>query len=58
MILVGWVCWVGGCASVPAGNPASGYAIHGFVGETSDSAAAGATVLLFDGVKLCWSEGC
>jgi hypothetical protein len=38
-----------GCASVPAGDPQSGYAIHGYVGQTTDTAAPGATVLLLDG---------
>lgn len=40
---------VAGCATVPAGNPATGYAIHGFVGKTAQTAAPGATVLLLDG---------
>ncbi len=38
-----------GCATVPEGSPETGYSIHGFVGQTTDSAAPGATVLLLDG---------
>lgn len=37
------------CASVPAGSPETGYAIHGFVGQNSESPAPGTTVLLMDG---------
>ncbi len=37
------------CATVPAGNAESGYAIHGFVGKNSQTAAAGTTVLLING---------
>jgi len=37
------------CATVPAGNAESGYAIHGFVGKNSQTAAAGTTVLLMNG---------
>jgi hypothetical protein len=37
------------CASVPTGNAESGYHIYGFVGENSQTAAPGTTVLLVDG---------
>jgi hypothetical protein len=37
------------CASVPAGSPETGYAVHGFVGKNSQTAAPGETVLLLDG---------
>jgi len=37
------------CASVPAGSPESGYAIHGYVGKDSQTAASGTTVLLVNG---------
>jgi hypothetical protein len=37
------------CATVPAGNPQTGYSIHGFVGKTSQTAASGTTILLLDG---------
>ena len=37
------------CATVPAGNPATGYSIHGFVGKDAQSAAANTSVLLIDG---------
>ncbi len=37
------------CASVPAGSPETGYAIHGFVGNNPQSSAPGVTVLLVNG---------
>ncbi len=37
------------CATVPEGSPETGYTIHGYVGETAQSPAPGATVLLLDG---------
>ncbi len=36
------------CASVPAGNPQDGYAVHGFVGKSSQEAAPGVAVTLLD----------
>lgn len=37
------------CASVPAGSPETGFAIHGFVGKDSQTAASGTTVMLVNG---------
>ncbi len=37
------------CATVPAGSSETGYTIHGFVGQDSQTAAPGTTVLLLNG---------
>jgi len=39
------------CATVPAGNPETGYAIHGFVGNNPQSSAPGVSVLLLNGTN-------
>jgi hypothetical protein len=39
----------GGCMAPPAGSPETGYAIHGFVGQSSTQAAPGETVKLLAG---------
>jgi hypothetical protein len=48
-LLVSSLLFLASCASVPAGNPDTGYTIHGFVGKDSQTAAAGTSVLLIDG---------
>ena len=43
------LCAVGlGCAAAPAGSPETGYAIFGFVGQSSSQAAPGETVIIVD----------
>ena len=49
IILTTGLLLIAGCATVPAGDPQSGYSIHGYVGQSAQTAAPGASVLLFDG---------
>lgn len=52
-LLCAWVTLtaflLAGCATVPPGDSQSGYSIHGYVGKSAQTAAPGASVLLFAG---------